>query len=517
MTADLEATLLGILRTQLDDDAVGPDDDFYASGGDSIIALRVVAAATRQGVPVELIDLLYYPTVNELAAELAHRLPGPATVSAAEPFALLDTFDRALVPVGVADAWPASALQVGLIYLCEQSGDPALYHDLIGVEVVGRFDEDRFGAALTELCRRHPALRSCFDLGTFAEPVQLVWPSTPVPLTVVAGTETDPATWRAAELSRAIDWHAAPLFRCHVAVLDGSFHVMLAIHHAVIDGWSFATAVTELLTIYDGLVEQRPPVLPAEPPGGHQMFVQAERSAAASADAARFWRAEADAPVMLLDRKRFGGAANPAEMLSFPIDPVVFGRLRTAANRIGVPLKSLALGCHAWALGRLTEREQGVVTGLTVNGRPEIDDADRMIGLYLNNVPLRLDSVAGDCLAVAREAMRAEQRIMPFRRYPLNHIEAMLGRPAFDVLFNFTHFHPYRDLDRLDAMKVASWWSYDKASLPLTVDFMIESRRFGTAVAASYDPDLLPSDRVRRFLRLYQDALHVAAEFGTDE
>jgi hypothetical protein len=510
MTVDTEAILLAIVRTQLGDQSIGPDDDFYASGGDSIIALRVVTEANQRGVPVELIDLLYHPTSRELAAALAQRSPiapepaGPA----GEAFALLDSFDRSLTPPGVADAWPASALQVGLIYLCEQSGDPALYHDLIGVELVGGFDEDRFTTALTELCGRHPALRSSFDLGAFGEATQLVWSRVPVPLTVSRAAGPDPvAAWRADELARPIDWRQAPAFRCHVAVLDGSFHVLLAVHHAIIDGWSLAMALTELLVHYDGLVQERPVEPPAEPAGGHPLFVAAERSAAESPDAARFWATEADTPAMLVKRKRFGGAANPVETLSFPVDPVLLDRLRATADRVGVPLKSLALGCHAWALGRLAGREHDVVTGLTVNGRPKIAGADRMVGLYLNTVPVRLASVAGDCLAAAQDALRAERRMLPFRRYPLNHIENLLGRPAFDVLFNFTHFHPYRELDRLKTVKIASWWSYDKASLPMTVDFMIESRRFGTAVAASYDPNLVATGRVRTFLRLYRDAL----------
>jgi hypothetical protein len=505
MRDDAEQVMLTILRAELDARDMGPDDDFYEQGGDSLIALRVVTTANASGIPVELVDILYYPTLRELLPALADR-PQPAAAQAGPArFGMLDTFDRALVPDGVVDAWPVSALQLGLLYLTEQAGDPRLYHDLIGMTVTGGFDHDRFVAALRTLCERHEALRSSFDLGRFAQPTQLVWSRVTIPLTV-ARTST-PDAWRAEQLTRHIDWSRAPLFRCHVIDRGESFDVMLAFHHAVIDGWSLARIVTELLACYDS----GPAELPEPPAGGFRTFLSLERAACDSAAAADFWHAEADVPPMLLDRTSFGGAADTAEHVGFPIEPATLNDLRRTAHRLGVPLKSLVLGCHAWALGRWAGRDHDVVTGLTANGRPEIAGADLLVGLFLNTLPLRLPSVAGDWPDAARAAFAAEQRMTEFRRYPLAHIERGLGRPAFDVAFNFTHFHPYRELDQLSGIKVGSWWTFDKASFPMTVDFMIDSRAHGTGVRIAYDPELLARERVAEYARRYTEVLHAAA------
>src|SRR4029079_15615292 len=46
---DLPTTLTAILSEHLSGQDVGPDHDFYALGGDSLIALRVVASAQQHG------------------------------------------------------------------------------------------------------------------------------------------------------------------------------------------------------------------------------------------------------------------------------------------------------------------------------------------------------------------------------------------------------------------------------------------------------------------------------------
>lgn len=513
--SDTEGTLLAILRRHLHEPEIGVDDDFYAFGGDSMIALRVVADATEQGIPVELLDILHFPTVRELVAALAdrgHRVGGPVDPG---PFGLLDPYDRAMLPAGLADARPASALPVGMIYLCETSGDPSLYHDLIGFEVAGRFDADLFGRALAELCDRHESLRSSFDLGGFSEAVQLVWSAVPPPLTVEHASTVDAVgSWRAAQLARPIDWARAPAFRCHVVALAGSFHVTLAIHHAVVDGWSYARLVLELLVLYDARLAGRPAALPALPVGGHGAFLALERAALAGPQAADFWRAEADVPPLLLDRGRFAGPADPTARTSFAVDATTLDRLRSRAGEVGVPLKSLVLACHARALGRWAGREHDVVTGVTVNGRPETPGADLLVGLFLNTVPMRFADVGVGWTELGRAAVAAEQRALPYRRFPLARIEQLLGRPAFDASFNYTHFHGYRELRQLRGLRVDSWWSFDKTSFPFLVDFMVESRRLGTGVEIAYDPALVPAAAAADYARLYREALDSAAGGG---
>ena len=511
---DVEQTMLSILRGYLQEPEMTVDDDFYAMGGDSLIALKIVAQARDLGVPVDLRDLLYHPTVRELAAAVAARASDADGASRAggsapeDPFALLDPLDRAMVPRGVTAAWPVSSLQLGLIYECESTRDPRLYHDMIGLEVSGPFDERLFIRALRQLCERHEALRTAFDLGGFTEPIQLAWPEVQLPLTVERAPDAA-NRWRWEQLDSPIDWGHAPLFACHVAVLPASFHLTLAFHHAIIDGWSLSRLVVELLLLYDAALSAREAGLPQPAVNGYLEFLTLERAAVKEQAASDFWQAEADTPPLLFERERFAKTADPAQSVGFSLDADQLARLRDAAAKAEVPVKSVVLGCHAAALSQWTGRQHDVVTGLTVNGRPEAPGADLLVGLFLNTVPVRFATTSGDCRDLGRAALAVEQRTFSHRRYPLAQIEQRLGR-AFDVSFNFTHFHAYQKLEHLRELRPVSWWSFDKASFPVMVDFMIDSRRAGTGVKIAFDPRMISKARAEEFGRLYEESLSSA-------
>jgi hypothetical protein len=129
-----------------------------------------------------------------------------------------------------------------------------------------------------------------------------------------------------------------------------------------------------------------------------------------------------------------------------------------------------------------------------------------LVGVFLNSVPVRLPGHGG-WAELARAAVRAEQRITPHRRYPLAAIEHTLGRPAFDVSFNFTHFRVYRELAALRSVAVDSWWSYDKASFPVVVDFTVDGPDVGTGLLVDFDTDIVATERIEELLSLWKQAL----------
>jgi hypothetical protein len=65
--------------------------------------------------------------------------------------------------------------------------------------------------------------------------------------------------------------------------------------------------------------------------------------------------------------------------------------------------------------------------------------------------------------------------------------------------------------DRLRLLRPSRWWSFDKTSFPVLVDFMIDSRRSDTGVEVAYDPGLVTKERIEEFAGLYQSLLHAAA------
>src|SRR5690606_11087386 len=77
VAADHVEALLAVFRDVLGTDEVGPDDNFFAAGGDSIRAIQVVARAAERGFRFSPLDLFEHKTAAELLAHLAQG-DGPA-------------------------------------------------------------------------------------------------------------------------------------------------------------------------------------------------------------------------------------------------------------------------------------------------------------------------------------------------------------------------------------------------------------------------------------------------------
>lgn len=490
-TDEIAAAFCAILSQHLDGQEIGPDDDFYAMGGDSLTALRVVADAKTRGIEVTLRDVLHHSTPRALGTHLAARDEEAPTARPATGG--LTPADRAVLPPGLADALPASALQVAMIYLCESTADPDLYHSEFSWEVGEPFDEPRFRQALAAWCARHPALRSFFDLGTYSVPAQLFRRSVDVPLTVGTAPDRD----------KALDWGSAPLFRCGVEPAPGSFRVTLRVHHALVDGWGYGRLIVDLLTLY----QQAP--LPGLPQGVERAFIDAEHDRLTDPAAAEYWRGQTAPPVLFPEAERFTGVADARANVVFPLPDALVESLKDAAKCLRVPLKSLAFAAHAQALAELTGLPE-TVTGLVVSTRPQTEGADLVAGLYLNTVPVRVRA-RGSWLDRAVAALVAERNARRHAAYPLAHIESALGRPAFEVTFNFTHFHLYRDLDRLDGLDVRGWRVRGKPSFPFRVDFELDSLEAGSRVVVAYDPARLLEAKAKRYADLFEQSLTEAA------
>ncbi len=89
--AATEATLCRILADVLNVELVHPQDGFFEVGGDSVLAVQVVARAREAGLVLSVRDLFDHQTAETLAAVIGD-LPATTGDSAASPKSPLLTF-----------------------------------------------------------------------------------------------------------------------------------------------------------------------------------------------------------------------------------------------------------------------------------------------------------------------------------------------------------------------------------------------------------------------------------------
>ncbi|MFJ3928579.1 condensation domain-containing protein, partial [Streptomyces sp. NPDC090022] len=491
-----EAALRAVWVKVLGQEDIGAADNFFSLGGDSITAIRLVSQARAAGIDFGVEDLFLNPTLGELAAVTA-----PTTEPAATPAPLAPL--PAGLPADVEDAYPLAALQLGMLYHVELSGDPSLYHDLTGVRVHAAWSPESLRHALDVLTARHEILRTSFELAEYDEPLQLVHRagSVRIPvevedLTTYGAQEQDKALadWWERESATAFDLTRAPLVRVHVGLRGADdFQLSVSVHHILLDGWSFARLMTELLDVYeDHLAGGSGRELPALPAVRYRDFVAAERAVAASAEARAYWARLLDGVRPLALPPATPAAAEPADeagpsTLRVLPAPLAEG-VRRAADRLGVPVKSVYLAAHLWALGRLTG-ESDVVSGLCGNGRAEAEGSELVLGVFLNVVPVRMAVGADtDWAALVRAAFDAERAHLPYRGYPLSRMAKDLGFEPFPVMFNYTDFHTVDAVATVGSLRADDWSYADRTNFPLLVEVNKLAAGLGTELSITVDP-----------------------------
>ena len=455
-----EEALASIWSSVLGVDEVGVTESFFSLGGDSIRSLRVVALARDRGLALTMRLLNEHPTIAELAEHLGTAGETEEVWRPTRPFELIADEDRRRMPDGVEDAYPLARMQAGMLYHRERMPGAPLFHSINSHHLRMPFDEGLFCEAVLAAARRHPNLRTSFDLTSFEEPLQLVHAEARFPVVVhdlrhLSDGEQHEVLrehWRR-EQRRPFDLSRPPQLRFILhRRSDDSVQFTLTENHAIIDGWSLHLVLGEILEDYFSRLETGRPAEPPPLTTTFRDFVALERAAMASAEQREFWdrRLAGYEPIRL--PLRAGGEVRDGarvRRLDRLLPPPLMRRLLALARDEAVPLKSLLLAAHVRVLGLLAGCRD-VVTGLSANGRLESLDGERVAGLFLNTLPVRVHLDGGSWRQLVRRLHQAELEHGPYRRYPLAEMQARWGsEPIFDTSFVYLNFHVIGD--QLDA------------------------------------------------------------------
>ncbi|MGK4585674.1 amino acid adenylation domain-containing protein [Kitasatospora sp. HPMI-4] len=509
-----EAALAAAWAEVLEVPQVGIHDNYFALGGDSILMLRVRAAAVRRGLDFSLSDLMRYPTVAELTP---HTTTGQAAAEepATEPFALVSSVDRARLE-GRQDAYPVSRLQLGLLYHSRAQQDSAVYHDVFQYSLSLPWDGERFRLAFDRLVARHPALRSSFDLGSFSEPLQIVDAEVAGALEITDLRELD-ASSADAEIRRHVDerryhqyeFERAPLYRLRVHLRPETVELVLSFHHAILDGGSVANLISELLQDYLhslGLEIEAVADRALPSPARH---VLAERQALESAEARAYWTgrfAGVQLPQLSAFRPHQPAGSDDLIMRNVELGAELTGAVRDFARERTLPVKSVLFAAHLLTL-RLFSGSADVTTGLITHGRPEQAEAERIAGLFLNTVPIRLDRTGADWTEIVRETFRQEQESHPHRRYPLSAIQEDLGGTVLETAFNYVHFRQLAEVFGLPGVALLDFRTWEETNLRLLVNAVTDPTDGLIRLRIDYEGRTFTPDQAELHSRVLVDVL----------
>ncbi|WP_449289762.1 amino acid adenylation domain-containing protein [Nocardia rhizosphaerae] len=221
------------------DTRLGLDDDFFALGGNSLLATQVAArlgAALDTDFPVRL--LFEAPTVAALAERLAD-----AAGAGARP---------ALVARQRPDRIPLSLAQRRMWFLNQFDPESVAYNIPMAVRLGGTIDVDALRAAVADLVARHETLRTVYP-ETDGDPIQQVLPeSAATPQLEVRDIAADELAAAMHALgSTGFDVRAEVPLRVALLRLDADESVLaVVVHHIAGDGSSLTPLTRDLMLAY---------------------------------------------------------------------------------------------------------------------------------------------------------------------------------------------------------------------------------------------------------------------------
>ncbi|HWN41840.1 MAG TPA: amino acid adenylation domain-containing protein, partial [Thermoanaerobaculia bacterium] len=383
----VEELLAGIWAELLNVERIGPVDDFFELGGHSLLAAQLVSRVRKVcGVEIPVRTIFEASTVRALAAAVESALK-----PAASPPIMRVPRDCDL---------PLSFSQERLLFLDRLDPGSPVYNIAAAVDFAGALDQRLLASSVSEIVRRHEALRTVFAERGGA-PVQEILAPSPVPLSAVDLSSIPEERRREeserlalAAARRPFDLAHGPLLRMTLLrTASESWTVLLTLHHIVADGWSMGVFLRELSALYQGSQLPELPVQYAD----YAVWQRAWLEGGVLEGQLAYWRERLAGAVQGLDlptdRPRpvlqsLRGGQIPVVM------PSGLSREVSAfSRRHGVtPFMTLLTAFQA-LLGRLASQDD-VLVGAPVANRSQVE-TEGLIGVFINTLVLRGD-LTGD-------------------------------------------------------------------------------------------------------------------------
>ncbi|WP_432279952.1 amino acid adenylation domain-containing protein [Nocardia cyriacigeorgica] len=436
----VEEAVAGVFAEVLRAEQVGADDDFFALGGNSLLATQVAArlgAVLDARIPVRA--LFEASTVAGLAANLAQHAGSGR---------------RALTPMPRPDHIPLSLAQQRMWFLNQFDTSSAVYNIPAAIRLTGELDAEALAQAITDLVARHEILRTTYPQ-TEDGPIQSIASAAPVDLAVRTVAESEVADSVRAVVAAGFDVTRELPFRTALLRITPADHVLVFVaHHISADGWSLGPLTRDLMLAYAARSGGSAPhwtPLPVQY-ADYSLWQREILGDEADPDSlvatqTEYWRgALAGLPEELplpADRPRPATVSYRGETFAIDLPADLHAALERVAAEHNATLFMVVHAALAVFLARMSGTDD-IAIGTPVAGRGEAE-LDDVIGMFVNTLVLRShvrgELTFGELLAATKDAdlQAFAHADLPFERLVelLNPERSTARHPLFQVALSF--------------------------------------------------------------------------------
>ncbi|HLP47044.1 MAG TPA: amino acid adenylation domain-containing protein, partial [Candidatus Kapabacteria bacterium] len=531
---DTQKKLVQIWSEVLGLEKIGINENYFRIGGDSITAIKLASFINkRMNTHMMVMDLYSNETIEKLAFIIEQsQLQGSNEELALAQQEVEELKNRiiaenALTPMdpNIEDIFPMCDIEKGMTFYTLTDSDVAMYHDQFIYQIkYTNFDILRLKKALTLLVAKHEMLRTAFNLGDYEEPVHILYKNIQIDfmdfdISKMEKLSQEMYIRNFIEEDRRIPFNImkAPLWRIRTFILNQNYICVLWIfHHAILDGWSVASLMTELNNTYLEL-KATPHYFPQKLNSTYKHFVIEQIVEKKKDDVRNYWQGE------LEDYKRldFSGLKNdndtPAiKRVRHKYGNAMLQKLSGTAEIYNTSVKHLCLGAYIYMLNMISY-EDDIVVGLVTNNRPIREDSEKMLGCFLNTIPIRFK--VPDSATYIEYIRLIDAKIVELKKYErlsLFEILRTIGEisqnknPIFDTIFSFIDFHVYEllELDNKETSGDGDGLSLEGYERTNTLfDFIVSTTGGVFNISMAYANTLISNHSAARLLRYFENIL----------
>lgn len=477
--------------------AIGPEDNFFACGGHSLLAIEVARQLSQRFErPVPAKNIFSHPTASKLAGMLHVTAP-----VAQAPMGTRELRTHAVLSPSQWQAW----------YL-EELGAATTMHNLpAAIRLKGDIDYDLLQKTFDLLVDRHPSLRTKISSGMPPEQIVLSPDAVAKPKIVVEKvSEADIVGRLNLEARFVFNKGVAPLFCMKLFKIAEQQHVLFfMVHHIIWDGWSFDIFFEELDLIYSALKRGESPKLTPQTMTAldHAVEMRGLERVGAAENAKAYWRTKLALPLPTINWPK--ALPRPALMthngrtLPFQFDEAQTTNLRALARAENTTLFNVLLTAQVRLIAQITQHTD-VVVGIPVRCRDH-QESQNVIGFFVNTIAIRVAVSPQDSfVSTLKKVMQAvseglEHQMLPFQ-IVLSELKIprdLSRTPVFQTFFS------YQDVTNRSGRFNGESYSQinvDKSSTHTDLDVWIKAGERRIEGAVEFRSDLFQSEQVEQYL-----------------
>jgi amino acid adenylation domain-containing protein len=410
------------------------------------------------------------------------------------------------------NVYELSSMQQGMLFHTLYSPGSGVYFEQSIFTIEGDFDFAAFQSAWRHVIARHSILRTGFIWEEVEKPLQIVYRNVHVDIEKHDWREFDAAQQQELlekfihdDQVRGFDLTRPPLLRLALFRADqNTYKLVWSRHHLILDRWSRAIVLKEVSSFYESFRKGlEPETEEARPYGDYIGWLLKQDQAAAES----FWR------------ESLRGFENPTEISlghgssasqtydsqSERLSSEATSKLRKFSREQKLTMNTLVQGAWSLLLSRYSG-ENDVLFGGTVAGRPaELAGVERMVGLFINTLPVRVKIPSHTRLLSWLHNLQAQQADQ--RQYEYSSLidiqswsDVPRGVPLFDSILVFENLPVETSSQQTssDLIIRADRGVGSRTSYPLT---MIVNPGSELSIQAIYDRGRFDAESIRRLLR----------------